>query len=60
MQFIMEQVVYKTRRSILKKTSLWEAFTLYLEKMYFPGAIEKLESGLVRYEYEYFKSQHLF
>ena len=56
----MKEVQRKQRTKVFKQTSLWEAFSLYLEKMYFPGAMEKLDSGLLKYEYEYFKTQHLF
>lgn len=56
----MKELRRKQKTKVFTQTSLWEAFLLYLEKMYFPCALEKLDSGLLKYEYEYFKTQHLF
>lgn len=36
--------------------SLWDAFINYIETMYYPGALESLDSGLITNEYESFKS----
>lgn len=49
-----------TKNPTINKYSLWNAFIMYLEKIYYPGALDKLDSGLLMHEYEYFKSQHLF
>ncbi|MDX1285448.1 MAG: hypothetical protein R3182_10555 [Draconibacterium sp.] len=43
---------YKNTR---ESGNLWDSFIIYLEKIYFPGAIEALDGGLVAFEYENFK-----
>ncbi|MCY1720165.1 hypothetical protein OU798_07415 [Prolixibacteraceae bacterium Z1-6] len=39
-----------------EKANLWDAFVTYLETTYFPGASETLETKLIAFEYEQFKS----
>lgn len=43
-------------RELTEKTNIWDAFTSYLESIYFPGALEVLDKQLVAFEYEQFKN----
>lgn len=52
----MKDAVLKVKKKVRNSAKLWDAFIIYLEKMYFPGAIEALDSGLVMFEFENFKS----
>ena len=52
----MKNTVLKVKRKVRNSAKLWDAFIVYLEKMYFPGAIEALDSGLIMLEYENFKT----
>lgn len=37
------------------KTNLWDAFTDYLENIYFPGASDLLDTQTIAFEYETFR-----
>ena len=50
----MEKLISETMDKI--NISPWDAFINYIETIYYPGAIESLDSGLVNNEYECFKS----
>lgn len=52
----MKDTVLKVKRRVRNSAKVWDAFVNYLEAMYFPGAIEALDSGLIHFEYENFKS----
>lgn len=39
-----------------KRQNLWEAFTQYLDSIYFEGAAELLDKELVSFEYNQFVS----
>lgn len=49
----MEKLI--TEKTDKINTSLWDAFINYIETIYYPGAIESLDTGLVSNEYESFK-----
>jgi hypothetical protein len=54
----MKSYSYKnSRQELNEKTSLWDAFTNYLDTIYFPGASELLETNLIAFEYEAFKNE---
>jgi len=54
----MKSYSYKNgRQELNEKTSLWDAFTNYLDTIYFPGASELLETNLIAFEYEAFKNE---
>lgn len=38
------------------ETDLWDAFVVYLDANYFPGAAETLDIKTIAFEYEQFKS----
>ena len=53
----MKSTSYKNSREEQKqKTNLWDAFVNYLDSTYFPGASEILDTQLIAFEYEAFKS----
>lgn len=51
----MKDAVSTVEMKVRNSAKLWDAFIVYFENMYFPGAIEALDSGLVMLEYENFK-----
>jgi hypothetical protein len=52
----MKSYSYKnSRQELNEKTSLWDAFTNYLDSIYFPGASELLDKQLIAFEYEIFR-----
>ena len=54
----MKSYSYKnSRQELNEKTYLWDAFTNYLDTIYFPGASELLETNLIAFEYEAFKNE---
>jgi len=54
----MKPYSYKnSRQELNEKTSLWDAFTNYLDTIYFPGASELLDTKLIAFEYESFKNE---
>jgi hypothetical protein len=46
------------RKEQQEKTNLWDAFQSYIESVYFPGAADELESNLINFEFEKFKTEH--
>jgi len=46
-----------SRQELNEKTSLWDAFTNYMDNIYFPGASELLDTKLIAFEYEAFKNE---
>ena len=52
----MKFTVKKQNRELNEQTNLWDAFVSYMDSIYFPGAAETLESKLLAFEYENFKS----
>ena len=53
---IMKSTSYKnSRKEFNEKTNLWDAFTNYLESIFFPGVSELLDTQLVVFEYESLK-----
>ena len=52
----MKNTVSKVTTKVRNTAKRWDAFIVYFEKMYFPGAIEALDGGLVTFEYENFKT----
>jgi hypothetical protein len=53
----MKSYSYKnSSQELNEKTSLWDAFTNYLDTIYFPGASELLDIRLIAFEYESFKN----
>ena len=56
----MKSYSYKNgRQELNEKTSLWDAFTNYLDTTYFPGASELLDTKLIAFEYESFKEYYI-
>jgi len=54
----MKSYSYKnSRQELNEKTSLLDAFTNYLDTIYFPGASELLDTKLIAFEYESFKNE---
>jgi len=51
---------YRNREENIRTTNSWDAFVDYLETTYFPGASELLDSKLIAFEYEAFKSCYSF
>ena len=49
--------VKKRTRNVNETAPIWDAFTNYLENVYFPGALELLEKELIAFEYEAFKNE---
>lgn len=52
----MKDTVKSVKNKVRNSAKKWDAFIVYLEKMYFPGAIEALDSGLITFEFENFKT----
>ena len=38
------------------KTNIWDAFTDYLDSIYFPGASDILDTQTIAFEYDSFKN----
>ena len=53
----MKSKSYTNSNEFNEKTSLWDAFTNYLDTIYFPGASELLDAKLIAFEYESFKNE---
>ena len=45
-----------SQKELNEQTNLWDAFVNHLENTYFPGASEVLDTKLIAFEYEAFKS----
>ena len=48
-----------SRKELNEKTTIWDAFTNYLDSIYFPGAADLLDRQLVAFEYEAFKELYV-
>ena len=45
-----------SKKELNEQTNLWDAFVNHLDNTYFPGASEVLDTQLIAFEYESFKS----
>lgn len=48
----------KQNEEFATETEFYDAFVNYLDSVYFPGASEVLEPGLIEFEYANYKSSY--